>query len=297
MQLETYRRILFLDLQPAILEKMPMVKIKLLLSELEPVQYQYQPLFEVEHERFLNARHEYYESLLNNESTSFLNEFRREMSLAQTDSEKKYLISRSLKQLEALLLDCFMWSVRPNNSISESIVKPAVKHHLIRLLLEVSADNNVDINELFIDEVYERYLFEHAPNPPLIHTSSIVVVTKDPKRKVVSSGTDFQVRYEDFRQEKKGILSYDTIIKNQKRFAEFEEHLFLYGFIDSNYNFTNKHGMKTELAKKYHELINDACFMPRDFKLLKDIQARDIRKFLDHRYHVNLDKQFRVRKS
>lgn len=294
MKLDTYKRILFLDLRPALLEKIPLVKVKSLLLDLKGEQYHYQPLFEVEPERFVNARHEYYERVLNNASITFLNDFLTVLKASTNAVEKQYLINSALKQVSFYLLECYLWTSRPTNSISEAVVKPAMKHHLIRLYLEVSSEQMEEINERFIDEVYQRCFNEPTPVPTMIHEATIFVKSLEPKVSPVFSDSDFQIRMFDFRPEKKGILSFDTIIKNPKGFAEFEEHLFLYGFIDEDYNFTNKHGLKTEMAVKYHELINSGCFMPRNFKALKDIHARDIRKFLDHRYNVNLDKQFRI---
>lgn len=293
MQLETFRRILYLDLRPSIIEKYPLAKVKNLLLELEDLQYKHQPLFEVEKEKIFNVRHEYIQRLIENAGISFLNEFRDELNKASSDPEKQYIIRCALKQLTFYLLESYLRIADGVRSLSESLLNPALKHELVRLFAEVSSEQKTEIEEVFIDEVYQRFYNEHIPTPPMIHEASIIVFAKDPKPTKVNSDTHFQVRYEDFRPEKKAILSYDTVVKNQKRFAEFEDHLFLYGFIDGEYNFTNKHGMKTELAKKYHELINDGCFMPRNFKLLKDIQPRDIRKFLDHRYKVDLDKQFR----
>jgi hypothetical protein len=127
----------------------------------------------------------------------------------------------------------------------------------------------------------------------MIQDATIVVRSLEVKSNLAEEEKEFQLQLCDFRPEAKGVLSYDTIIKNPKRFAEFEEHLFLYGFIDEEYNFTNKHGMKSEMAQKYHQMIKEGYFFPRDFKRFKDILPRDIRKFLDHRYLVNLDKQFR----
>lgn len=293
MQIETFRRILYLDLRPSMVEKFPTAKVKNLLLEMEDVKYKHQPLFEVEKERVLTAVHEFYQRLIGNAAIAFLNDFRSELNKATTDHERQYIISTALKQLTFYLQESYFGIANGINSLTESLFKPTLKHELVRLYAEVSSEQKIEIDEAFIDEVYERFYFEHSPKPSLIHDSSIIVVVQDLKPKKVITDTDFQIRYADFRPEKRGILSYETIIKNQKRFAEFEEHLFSYGFIDENYNFTNKHGMKTELAKKYHELINDGCFMPRDFNLLKDIQGRDIRIFLDHRYQVNLDKQFR----
>jgi hypothetical protein len=293
MQLETFRRIIYLDLRPSVLEKFPLAKFKNLLIELEDIQYMHQPLLEVEKEKTFNVRHEYYQRLIDHAAISFLNEFRNELFQAQTEKEKQYIIELALKNLTYYLLENYIWCATSPNNLTESLVKPALKHELVRLYVEVSNEQIGNFGDGFIDEVYQRFYNESAPTPPMIHEASFVVAVLDPKLSFVHTDNNFHIHFADFRPDKKGILSYETIIKNQKRFAEFEEYLYIYGFIDEDYNFTNKHGLKTELAQKYHDMIKEGCFMPRDFKLLKDIKTRDIRKFLDHRYGVDLDKQFR----
>lgn len=293
MTLETFRRILYLDLRPSVLEKFPLAKFKLLLMELEDIQYMHQPYFEVEKERTINSRHEYYQRLIDNAAITFLNEFRSELSESKSEKEKQYIIDSALKTVTYYLLEIHLRLDSIPDNLTESLVRPTLKHQLIRLYAEVSNEQKEIESNDSIDEGYQRFFNEFAPTPSIIHEAYFVVAASLPKPSIIHSDNDFQIHFADFRPEKKGILTYDTIIKNQKRFGEFEEHLYLYGFIDENYNFTNKHGLKTELAQKYHDIIKEGCFMPRDFKLLKDIKPRDIRKFLDHRYRVDLDKQFR----
>ena len=52
----------------------------------------------------------------------------------------------------------------------------------------------------------------------------------------------------------------EAIIKTPTRFASFEESLFQNGYIDENYKFVDKHGMKNEMAAIYHQLINKGYF-------------------------------------
>ena len=104
----------------------------------------------------------------------------------------------------------------------------------------------------------------------------------------------FKALTNDFRDTSKGILSYEAIIKTPTRFASFEESLFQNGYIDENYKFVDKHGMKNEMAAIYHQLINKGYFHQHTFQPTKQIKDVDIRKFLDHRYQANLDKQFRT---
>jgi hypothetical protein len=276
------------------MEKFPLAKFKNLLLELEDLPYRHQPLFEVEKERTFNIRQKYYQRLIDHAAISFLNGFRNELCNAKTEEERQYIIDIALKNLTHYLLENYMRCTSYPNNLSESLVKLALKHELVRLYVEVSSEQNAKIGDGFIEEVYQRFYNESAPTPPMIHEASFVVAIPDSKPLIIHSNNDFHIHYADFRPDKKGILSYDTIIKNPKRFANFEKDLYLQGFIDQDYNFTHKHGLKNELAAVYHEMISKEYFSPRDFEKLKEIKPIDVRKFLDYRYQVNLDKQFRV---
>lgn len=293
MLLNTFRRILFLDLRTTLSDSIPLAKFKSLLLELEQVQYKYQPLYELEKERVKNARQEYYQLMIDNTAVDFVNQFNSEITSAKSENEKKYVIHSALKSLMYYLQENFrIQSKVVLKKRDEVFVHTAMKNQLVRLYLEVKNEQKEVFDFEEMEEVYQRFYGEPVPVPSIIFDAPLMILnTKlvNPEKEL-----DFQTRMNDFRPDKKGILSYDTIIKNPKRFAEFEENLFLYGFIDEEYNFTNKHGMKSEMAMKYHQMINEGYFMPRNFKLLKDIKSRDIRKFLDYRYCVNLDKQFRT---
>lgn len=294
MQLDIFRRILFLDLRPSLIEKYSLTKVRSLMLEMEEVTYKHQPMFEVEIERVINVTHEYYQRLIRNTGIAFLNEFRNELHSVKTNQERQYITGSALKQLSYYLLQTYTRNTMSSSSITESLMRPVLKNELVRLYVEVSCEQDTELNIDFIDEVYHRFFNDEVPNPPVIRKATVKVIVHEANLTMATQpASDFQLHFSDFRPEAKGILSYDTIIKDQKSFAEFEEHLFLYGFIDEEYNFTNKHGLKSQLAQKYHELIKEGCFMPRDFERLKDIKNRDIRKFLDYRYRVNLDKQFR----
>jgi hypothetical protein len=97
----------------------------------------------------------------------------------------------------------------------------------------------------------------------------------------------------DFRNEKKGVFSYKQMIKNSSRFAQLEEELFNNGYIAKNYQFSDNHGQKQYLAAYYHQLIRKGYFNNRIFPENISNTNLYIRKFLDHRYNTNVDKQFR----
>ncbi len=295
MQLETINRILYRDLRPWMLAKDPQVKFKMLLSELERVSYKYQPAYEVEWSKPSTPRREYFITLIENELVKYLNDYYGEMRQVTNEKERLYLISRHLKPIKSFLEDLFLMFFSMRESDDIQFVLEYLKHQLIRLYLEVISEDKNQAEKTDVEDLYETFFLQAAPVPAFIHNATpieTVAPIEEPKATYVSS--TFEPILGDFRPEAKGILSYDTIIKNPKRFATFEKDLYLQGFIDQDYNFTHKHGLKNELAAIYHELISKEYFSPRDYEKLKEIKPIDVRKFLDHRYKVNLDKQFRT---
>lgn len=289
--LKDFNRILFLDLRPWLLAKDPMVKFKLLLQEMEDVPFYHQPLFDVDWDKPINARQSFYLKLIENAGASFLNSFQSELNSAKDIREKNYLIHTKLGEIQSFIKE---WcSVLGNITSSKDVafVFDNLQHQLVRLFMEIQESKNGDV--LSMDEVYEMLFNTSAPNPERIIDAPVIVLSETATIKANEVNRSFVPIMDDFRAELKGILSYDIIIKNPKRFAEAELDLYFKGFIGVDYNFTHKHGFKNELATIYHEFIAKGYFNPRDFERLKDIKPRDIRKFLDCRYNVNLDKQFR----
>jgi len=144
------------------------------------------------------------------------------------------------------------------------------------------------------EELYYSYFHEPAPAKPFI-----VKAEKRPSAKPVASTatkphtTPFNAIKNDIRTEKKGIYTYEQIIKNSSRFAQIEEELYQHGYLDDGYNFTDQHGQKQFLAAFYHQLIRKGYFSKRAFPGNVEIKPLHIRKFLDHRYNADVDKQFR----
>lgn len=286
-----YNRIFFLDLRPWLLAKEPMVKYKILLQETELIKYNHQPVYDIEWTKPANVKQEYYQRFIENIGIGFLNDFQKELKSMKDPREKTYLIQSTIKSISSIVRDFNQVRTSTPSGGETVYVFETLKHQLVRLMLEAQEiKENIDQT---IDEVYQTLFNEPAPNPEVIIDAAPISEELPLVEEEKPVYGEFRPRLEDFRSDSEGILSYDTIIKNPKRFAEVEQDLFLQGFIDSNYNFTHTHGLKNELAGIYHKLIDKDYFLPRDFDRLKDIKPRDIRKFLDHRYNVNLDKQFR----
>ena len=97
---------------------------------------------------------------------------------------------------------------------------------------------------------------------------------------------------DDIRPPKKRIVKYLGMIRDPRHFGWIEEHFVRVGFIDANYRFCDRHGHKKLLAGIYHLMIEMNFFKAVDDTTGKRIRPADVRRFLDYRYGVSLEKQF-----
>ncbi len=97
---------------------------------------------------------------------------------------------------------------------------------------------------------------------------------------------------DDVRPPRKGIVKYLDMIRDPRHFGWIEEHFVRVGFIDANYRFCDRHGHKKLFAGIYHLMIEMNCFKAVDDSTGKRIRPVDVRRFLDYRYGVSLEKQF-----
>lgn len=102
---------------------------------------------------------------------------------------------------------------------------------------------------------------------------------------------------DDNRPSKKGVGSFHDLVKNPQRFASFEEKLFQNDYITAQYAYCGKQGYKNQLAIIYHLIIEKKYFNNFNDSNKKKVTHRDIVKFLNHRYDVDIDKQFRSYKN
>lgn len=153
--------------------------------------------------------------------------------------------------------------------------------------LKYDAYTEAELNEIYFTEPLPQESFL-VPAKKVNTPAPASQVTAKPQT------IQFEAKAFDFRTEKKGIIPYEAIIKDSGRFSRFEEELFSHELIDENYNFKNQHGQIQELAAIFQTLIKKGYFNKRQFPKNKEIKPVDIRKFLDHRYNSNTDKQFRT---
>lgn len=293
-------------------------KYKEVLSELHTSTLKYQPNYEIDFPYALNAKRKYFEKLINNESTDFLNELNGLINNSDFDEHKYFLVNNFLlREIEPLCKMVFNKIVE--NEYSEELLKPMnnvkkfdfgkadmafiynlLKHHYVRLYLEVQETYSSFVNgeHLSENELYATLFREFAPTPPVINDAQIIEIKEPTVASIENrSKSEFKRITSDFRSPKKGVLEYEQIIKNPERFASVEEDLFTEGLIDRNLNFIDGYGKKTVLSIICYHLIRKGYFNKKRFRPNREITERDITRFLEYRYNTEFDKMYRLTKD
>jgi len=102
----------------------------------------------------------------------------------------------------------------------------------------------------------------------------------------------FVTRQVDFRGIGKSPVYYADI-KDVEAFSKFEGELFCSKIIDEDYNFIDHKGNKNMLAALYRILIKKNYFRKNSFRHLKNFEPHHFRQYLDFRYNVDTNQQFR----
>ncbi|NPD86441.1 hypothetical protein HNS38_16835 [Lentimicrobium sp. L6] len=312
--LELYNDILFLNHRPWLFGKQSDTKFKQLISEVKKEYYSTQPNYEIDFIKPLSNIRKYYHVIIEHEAIRYLNDLHSDVSEALNKNEKSYLVhfaltktfSQKIKETAQVIqernyspeqFDLSKQSKPIDNShADESYILHLLKHQMARLIMEVQ-DSYTDLlkdDPLSQEEIYYKYFNEAAPVISFIieaenyPNTNQIIQSKEKEDKPT-----FNAIREDIREANKNIHSYSQLVKNPSRFAQIEEGLFENGLINENYVFSDEYGKKKYLAAFYHQLIRKGYFNKRIFP--ENIEAKDlfIRKFLDHRYNTDVDKQFR----
>jgi len=313
--LTDFHKILFLDLMPWQTRDWPAAKFKELNHNLAPTLPQIQPFFKVEFDKALSPKRIYFNSIIDSASNKYLNEIFQIHGSIKDEREYKYwahneltktlaaklneteeTISKMNLHLEKLSPSLKSQSEDPNQQ-DEIFIIQTLKHHLIRLYMEVQEVFKGHLPEPFkTEEEIQQTFFSELPPPNSFIKKAEKFNLPSPISKTSSKSVamEFKIKSMDFRTEKKGVLPYVTVIKDRVRFSQVEAELFAHDLIDENYIFRNKHGQIRVLSGIYQMLINKGYFLKRQFPKNIKIKPVDIRKFLDHRYKADTDKQFRI---
>jgi len=312
--LNLFNNILFLKLRPWIFGKQNDYKFKKLLLTIKKEYYKNQPKYEVVYIKPLSNVLKFYYLTIEYETINFLNNFHNKTTKANNKNEISYYVHivllKSLpdkineikknishrkyttEQIEFTTLH----KTNINSAVNESYIFHLLKHHTVRLILEIQESYSEFLNSepLTIDEIYNKYFNESPPEKSFIieageYPSTIKPTQTSPTKSIQL----FNVILDDIRKPINGIYNYSQLIKNPSRFSKVEEDMFQYELINNDYEFKNKYGQKQYLAALYFQLIKKGYFFDRIFPGNIEIKPLFIRKFLDYRYNTNTDKQFR----
>lgn len=294
------------------------LKYKQDLVDLEKPTYQVQPLFEISFTKPLTSKRKYYLALIDADAIHFLNYLHMQVREAINEKARKYhvhmaltrTLNEKLKETAQVIqehdynpkqYDHRLGSLPANTPNTDAaFIIGYLQHQLVRLYLEVQAcyPNYLSEEALTEEDIYLKYFNHGAFTPSYIKIAERIETAKVKSPVIIEKKErEFTPRLGDFKTPVKGILSYKEIIRTPQRFNSVEESLFIHDYINENHGFTDKHGLKNELAMIYLHLIKKGYFNERSFPGNKKIDNLAIRKFLDHRYGTNLDKQFRTLKD
>ena len=315
-ELSLYHQLLFLDLRPWMKRDVSESKYKELLQSFSKENISFRPLYEVSFIKPLNAKRKYYHALIDSEATSYLNTFERNFFSAEKVNEKKYwvhttlskVISQKLKEASKIIkaneyyLDQILPGVKPNSKaehlLDETYILQFLKCQLIRIYLEIQKAFKPFVKE---DELTEEELHSIYFKEEIFTTSFLKKITynepiKETGSKIIpDTESIFTPEKREIREATKGVLSYKEIVSKTDKLARVESILFEQKLIDKEYSFVPTHGNILKMAAVYRVLLNNEVFLKITFKDSKKVTVTDlhIKKFLNHRYAVNIDKEFR----
>ena len=315
-ELTFFDSLLYKDFRPWLPSSSPDEKFAPLISDIK-IAYPANPYaYEIEFYRPANNKTKYYQKLIQYETILYCNNVIALINSDKNTKITKYWINDTLnKKLKSLLIATS--KIIKDNNYDINYIDPhksplsfdaehkscAYIMHYTRLsLMKIY----LEIQKAFIQFVpdaltpadfYQTFFSEAIPTNTFIKELTIIKVdpiNEMPAQAETPTDIDFKPNLNDFRPEKKGVCEYKDMIKNQQRFASFEENLFRNSYIYKDYSFTDQHGYKNELAIIYHHLISKGYFKGFNDSTKKEISLLDIVKFLNHRYNTDVNKQFRI---
>ncbi len=315
-ELSLYHQLLFLDLRPWMKRDVSEAKYKELLQSFSKENISFRPLYEVSFIKPLTAKRKYYHALIDSEATGYLNNFERNFFSAEKVNEKKYwvhttltkVISQKLKEASKIIkaneyyLDQILPGVKPNSTaehlLDETYILQYLKCQLIRIYLEIQTAFKpfVKEDELTEEELHSIYFKEEIFTISFLTKTTYNESIKETGLKIIpDTEIIFIPEKREIRQATKGVLSYNEIVSKRDKLARVESILFEQKLIDKEYSFVTTKGNILKMAAVYRVLFDNEVFQKITFKDNKKVIVTDlhIKKFLNHRYAVNIDKEFR----
>lgn len=238
------------------------------------------------------------------------------MQKAAINEERIYLINRALHSIinqkltdideiithRGYSLDHFINTNKlttDNISLSnEAYILFYLKYQTIRIYKELRSVYKAFLNNRVLtdEELMFKYFRESIEslsiisNAERVESLDSIVILEKPK-----SRPEFNDRRYDFLNQKKGVLTYEQMVKNPKLFSVIEEYLYENEIIDQDFIFRESaQGMtKLKFAALVHQMNKLNYFnkiLPNQHKKIDDIE---IRRFINHRYQTDIDRQYR----
>lgn len=311
--------ILYKEMRPWLEANNPDQRFSAMISSIKLVQPTFQPKHEIQFERPFNNKTKYYSKLIHSEKIKTTNLLLEAMQEDDIPQLIKYRLNATLnKKLKSKIKD--IGNIIKEQQFELSFINPRLttfdvdqehktntyifqllKTSLIHIYLEIQYVYKEWIqDEFLIEDFYSQLLFEPIPDETFIkEATTIIEITPQPiiVKPQETQKISFTPILDENRPSKKGVTSFHDLIRNPQRFGSFEEKLFQNDFISEGYAYCGKQGYKNQLAIIYHLLIEKNYFKNFNDTDKKKINNRDIVKFLNHRYDVDVDKQFRSYKT
>jgi len=250
---------------------------------------------------FINKTQEFYCLLIKAIQEAKFIDIKTKFDSNSNETDRQYLIYQTLKPIEPLLKDISRANnSNPNTNFIYNVLNITVSNfyfEIIRYYSDFIQSETLTADELLyiIDKDYQNN--KANQDTPIYLISEYLKQTESkPKQereeKPTEQKSDFNPIEDDIKQGYTGKFDYETIAKS-KLFQQVEGFLYEQEFIDNDYNFTNKHDKKKELACIFKLLIEKGYFKKRNYKHnTKDFQPYEYRQYLDHRYTVDTSQQF-----
>lgn len=307
MNLSAFDDILFHTLAPWLKanQKQDKFKVQLTHSITIPAQSAF---YEVDYLPALNPKCKYYSILIHNSAVSFFTKFSESFNGALYDDQKKFLVVKALdKQISQKLADTAQVIAQRNYNFSEinqEHTRPIrdeiyiihlIKHYLIWLYLELKEIVQEQVTHDYLDEaaLYASFFHEYEFNSKLKEVPEEIKQEIRNEQRTKTLNKKFKPQPYDFRGKKDGVLTFDEIVHSAESFSLFEQELYAQGFIDEEYQFI---GSKQKSHTEKFALIALAMVEKgylRKRNLGKPIKSLQYRKFIEHRYQVDIDRQYR----
>lgn len=311
--------IIYKGLRPWLEANNPDEKFASMISSVKEIEPTFQPKYQVNFERPFNNKTKYYSKFILAEKLKAINGLLDALHEDENPQLIKYRLNDTLnKKLKTKIKD--IGKIIKDQQFEPSYIDPKkttfdvdqdhktntyvfqlLKVSLIHMYLEIQEVFKSWVKDDFvIEDFYTQLLFEpitektyieEAPETINIAPQPITIKPQETQKVV------FVPILDDVRPSKKGVATFHDLVKNSRRFGAFEEKLFQNDFINEQYSYCGKQGYKNQLAIIYHLIIEKNYFNSFNDSEKKKVTAREIVKFLNHRYDVDIDKQFRSYKN